>query len=731
MSRADWERRIACKVRHVLPGRVRLACPAVTALAGYERDIEGRLCELPAVRSAQVSKLAGSLLVHYDSAAISPEHIRRAAQAVVATYAPTLAKGRWRRDDAAQERQVQAESAEGQIRRLVGASLGLLYTWLRRPPAVAVGLLGRLLAPPAVAALALSGPIFRSGLRALRTDLRPNADTLTASAILAAVFTGQGGSALAIIWLIDLAELLTATTIRRTRGAIQDMLAVGQKRVRRLRPDGSEEQVPLERLRTGDRILVLTGEKISVDGLVEAGEAAVDQASLTGEFLPAYKAVGETVFAGTLVQGGRLTVRAEKVGDETAIARLVRLVEEASARQARVQGLADHLSARLIPLHFGLALLVWLGTRSPVRALSLLVIDYSCSLRLSTATALSATVYTAARHGVLIKGGHIVEELVRADTLLLDKTGTVTAGRARVDDVLPMQAGVNPVELICTAAAAEEGLPHPLAAGIVEKARELRGTIPQHTDSRVYLGRGVVTRVDGALVRVGSRQFMVENGVSVRAASSAAHRLAQSGAAVVYVARDREMLGLLAVRDPLRHHVREAVRRLRRLGVQTVHLLTGDAVDQARAVATQIQADHFQAGLLPEDKIRTVLQLQGEGRRVLMVGDGSNDAPALAYADVGVAMGARRTDVAMEAADVVLAGDDPRLLPEIVRLGQRMTRTVRQNFALALGVNSLGMALGAGGLLPLFWCAVLHNATTLAVVFNSARLLFHDLEREP
>jgi len=728
MRRADFRGGVTCTVLHALPGRVRLHCPALATLNGRSPEVEERLRQLPGVRDVRVTPLIGSALVHFDPRRSSCEQIRRATAAAVAAAAPGVAKRRRALPaDMAAERQVQEESAEGQLWRVVGASLVGLY-WLVRPAQVTPTLLRRLLAAPALTALALSATVFRSGLKALVRDRRPNADTLTSTAVLAAVLTGQGGSALAIVWLTELGELLTAATIRRTRSAIRDLLAVGQERVRRLRSDGSEEQVDLAVLQPGDRILVLAGEKISVDGVVEEGEAAVDQASLTGEFLPAYKTGRGGVLAGTVVQSGRLTIRAEKVGDETAVARLVKLVEEASARQTRVQGLADQLSARLLPAHFGLALLVYLATGNPSRALSLLVVDYSCSLRLSTATALAATVYTAARHGVLIKGGQILEELAQVDTLVLDKTGTVTAGAVRVTDVVPVRTGTNAAELVCAAAAAEESSPHPLAAGIVGKAHEIGGSIPRHHHSQIVLGRGVTTQTDGGLIQVGNRQFMAEAGVPLPAAEETARRLAESGAAVVYVARDGELLGLLGVRDPLRHHVREAVRRLRRLGVGEVHMLTGDTAEQARVVAARIDVDWVQAGLLPEDKISTVRQLQGQGRRVLMVGDGSNDAPALAAADVGVAVGAQRTDLAMEAADVVLASDDPLLLPAVVGLGRRMMGIVRQNFALAIGVNTLGIAMGAGGLLPVFWCAVLHNTTTLAVVLNSARLLLDDLE---
>jgi cation-transporting P-type ATPase C len=516
--------------------------------------------------------------------------------------------------------------------------------------------------------------------------------------------------------------------MRRTRKAIRDMLSVGEAVVWRLRDDDTEERVELNELSVGDRIAVRTGEKISVDGTVETGEAAVDQASITGEFMPLAKAANDDVYAGTIVKSGRIVVRARQVGDQTAVARIVHLVEEATHHKADVQGIADRVSAMLIPVNFLLAGVVYLVTRKASRALNMLIIDYSCGIRLSTATAFSAAICTAARNGILIKGSNYLEQLADADTLILDKTGTVTEGRPVVTSVIPADGRVSGRELLQLAAAAEESSTHPLAVAVVDKVRRSGLPVPAHTNTHVITARGVETQVADRQIRVGSRRFMEERGLDVRPMVESVQRLARSGESIVYVADEQGLLGILGVQDSLRENMKKTINRLRHMGIDDIILLTGDVEQHAEIVATRMSMDRFEAELLPDDKAEVVLKLQSHGTRVVMVGDGINDAPALAYADVGIAMGGTRTDIAMEAADITVTGDDPLMIPAVVHLANKTMQTVRQNFVTAIAVNSLGIVLSALGVLPVFWGAVLHNSCTVAVVLNSSRLLLHDVE---
>ncbi len=348
----------------------------------------------------------------------------------------------------------------------------LAYSQIRRKALTAPAtLLGRFLTLPAMTAVSLAVPIVRSGWNSMVRRGRPNADTLSATAILASILAGKAWSALTIIWLADIAELLTAYTMGRTQRAIRAMLSVGEDVVWRIRDDETEERVELAELAVGDRIMVHTGERISVDGLVETGEAAVDQASITGEFMPLRKTSGDPVYAGTIVKSGRIVVRAHKVGDQTAVARIIHLVEEAPHRKANIQSIADRVSAQLIPVNFLLAAAVYLVTRKASRALNMLIIDYSCGIRLSTATALSASICTAAHNGILIKGSNYLELLSEADTLIFDKTGTMTEGRPQVTSVIPANGRITGPALLQLAAAAEESSTHPLAVAVLDSVR--------------------------------------------------------------------------------------------------------------------------------------------------------------------------------------------------------------------------------------------------------------------
>jgi cation-transporting P-type ATPase C len=721
-----------CEIVHALPGRMRVRCRALGYLGLYAAEIGQRLHDLSPICRARVNILTQNVLVHYDHTQASAQDVLGLVELVIGSYSLTAYKAERaeRNRPTVNERRLQEGSLSDMAVRIGVTTATLVFYFFRRPaghgPAT---LAGRFLSVPSLTAASLAIPIFRSGLSSLATTFRPNADTLSATAILASIASGRGLSALTIIWLADIAELLTAYTMGRTRRAIRNMLSVGEETVWRLRDDDSEERVDLEELHAGDRIMVHAGEKISVDGVVESGEAAVDQASITGEYMPLRKAGGEGVFAGTVVKSGRLVIRAVKVGDQTAVARIVHMVEEATHRKANVQTIADRFSAQFIPVNFLLALIVYWVTGKSSRALGMLIIDYSCGVRLSTATALSASICTAARNGILIKGSNYLELLAEADTLIFDKTGTMTVGRPEVTSIIPLQAEVPAQAVLQYAGAAEETSTHPMAAAVVEKVRRNGWQIPAHQDTQVHTARGVQTKVAGRIIRVGSRRFMQENAIALDGAAEAVNRLVRAGENIVYVAGDNQLLGVLGIQDALRENMKKAINRLRYTGIDDIVLLTGDVEQHAEIIADRMTVDRYRAEAMPDDKAETVLKLQSKGTHVVMVGDGINDAPALAYADVGIAMGGTRTDIAMEAADITVTGDDPLMIPAVIHLAGRTMQTIRQNFAAAVGVNTLGIVLASIGVLPVFWGAVLHNSCTVAVVLNSSRLLFHDVER--
>lgn len=720
---------LLCEIVHDLPGRVRISCRALSYLGVQTKDISERLENLQEVTSVRVSIYTTNILIYYDPLLATSEQIRESTETIIASYSLVAYKAERKEkvESTVQERRLQEDSISELVTRVAVTTVSLIFAFFRGSTSPNLSLFRRFTTMPALTSLSLSGPIMKSGLESLRDNGRPNADTLSATAIIASLISGNDISALTIIWLADIAELLTAYTMDRTRNAIHNMLAVGEEFVWRVTDKGVEQKVPLEELQKGDRIMVHTGEKISVDGIIESGEASIDQASITGEFLPVRKVAGEPAFAGTVMRNGRVIIRAEKVGDQTAVARIIHMVEEAAYQKASIQAYADNFSASFIPVNFALAMIVYFVTKSPTRALNMLIIDYSCGVRLSTATALSASICTAARNGILIKGSNYIEMLSKSDTLILDKTGTITEGKAQVVSVVPFK-GYQEREVIELAAAAEETSTHPMAVAVMERVRRAGWKVPEHTETEVQIALGVQTQVGPDTVRVGSHRFMDKNSIDLLMAHDDVSRLVRRGENVIYVAQGNALVGVLGIQDNLRENMKKALNRLRYSGIDDIILLTGDVEQHAEIMASRMAMDRYEAEVLPEDKAETVLRLQSKGIHVVMVGDGVNDAPALAYADVGIAMGGTRTDVAMEAADITITGDEPLMIPAIIRLADKTMRVVRQNFGIAIGVNTLGLTLASLGVLPVFWGAVLHNATTVAVVLNSGRLLFHNIE---
>ncbi len=719
----------ACRTVHALPGRIRLRTRALTYLEKETKDIYWRLSEIEGVESVEVTPSSGSILMHYNSDLILEDALMESVEYVISTYSVTV----FREHKAelnrlpVSERRVESEPISEMVTRVVVTGVSILYAVIR-PKAIPMGLIGRLTSFNSLTALSLSVPILKNGFHSLITARRPNADTLSATSIIASLLAGKGMSALTVILLADLAELLTAYSMDRTRKAISDMLSIGEPYVWKKIGIDDSVRIPLAQLESGDEILVHTGEKISVDGQLVSGQALVDQSPITGEFMPVQKESGDAVFAGTLVKNGECVVRAEKVGDKTAAGRIIRLVEEASHNKADIQTFADKFSAQFIPVNFGLALLVWFITGSVDRALNMLIIDYSCGVRLSTATAISSSIASAAKQGVLVKGGNYIELLSSIDTVVLDKTGTVTKGKPDITSVYPLIPDFDERKVLELAAAAEERSSHPMAYAVISYAKRQGYKIPKHGELNTVLGRGVETSVGKLLIRVGNRRYMQECGVNVDEVHDILHRMARRGEQVLFVAGDEKLLGLIGVQDSLRDNMKKALNRLRNIGFDDIILLTGDVEQQAEVIAERIRVDSFLAEVLPENKSDAILKLQAQGIPVIMVGDGINDAPALAYSDVGISMGSTRTDIAMEAADITIIQDDPMYIPGIIKLSKKTMGIVRQNFATSIGVNSAGLILSALGLLPVFWGAVLHNATTVGVVLNSTRLLFHDME---
>ncbi len=717
VGNVNQEELMKSHVMHNLPGRLRLAASGLKYLKEQSGEIAAELVKLPGVRLARVTACTGGILLQYDGNVLDAHELAEQVDLVLARHAMTALRTRHSENN---EAPAEAPMTTARLAKRLAVNAGALVLGNTLFPAPLLGgVMANFSSLEAIASLGLSAPMAKSAWEGLRREHRPNADFLTVTSIVASLLLGNAHSALMILALSDLAELMTSYTIERTRSSIKKMLSADEGEAWKVMPDGKLERRPMNQIHAGDTIAVHTGEKISVDGKVVSGAAVVDQSPITGEFVPVEKREGDEVFAGTVVKSGNLRVQAAKVGDQTVISRIVGMVEASELKKAPIQRYADKFSNYLVPLNFLLCLSVWLVTRNPQKALKMLVIDYSCGIKLSTATAFSAAINTAVRQGVLIKGGTFIEQMSRANTVLLDKTGTITEGKPRIVSAVLLKDDMTLKDVLSYAMAAEETSTHPLAGAIMRYGRQLGAEPLPHADVVTEVSRGSRTRVGEKTVRVGNLEYMKENG-----ASAASPLPADTGMIPNYVSVDREIVAVLYAMDSPRENVRRAINSLRYDGVGDIELLTGDMESQARVVAEQVGADSYRAQLLPEQKAEAVLKLQVQGNGVVMVGDGINDAPALAYADVGISMGSKSTDIAMETSDVIINRDDPMMIPELRRLARATMRIVHQNFALVIAINSVGLILGAASGISVMMSALLHNSSTILVVANSLRLMF-------
>lgn len=717
-----------CEVVHKIRGRVRIKSKALKFLGRLVFEIEKQLEQVRYIRSAKISSITGTVVIYFDDVNVTDDNLIALIQNTLNVYLVEIYKNEKleKNKNIVIERKLQEESPEEIIKRMIAAGSLLVYNFFKKSTTPMVGVT-RILNANTLAVLSLAAPVIGNGIGSIIKNKRPNADTLSSSAIISSVLLGKEKTALTIMIMEEFAELLTVYTMKKTRGAIKDMLSVGENYVWKL-TDNNIQKVPIEEINKGDKIVVQTGEKISVDGIIVKGEAYIDQSSITGEYMPVTKKVGESVFAGTIIKNGNITIEAEKVGDERTVSRIIKLVEDANFNKAQIQNYADNFSAQLIPLNFLLAGIVYGATRNIQKAMSMLVIDYSCGIRLSTAAAFSAAINTAAKNGILIKGSNYIEEISKADTVIFDKTGTITEGRPSVQTLKILDKNIGENKVLAYAAAAEETSTHPLAAAILNEVRDRGIEIPTHTENKVVVARGIETTVDGKIVRVGSKKFMEENGISTENCNDEIKVILGRGEILIYISLDTHLIGLLGVTDPPRENIKKTINRLRGQGIDEIVLLTGDLEQQAQTIASRMSIDSYESELLPEDKARNILALQSRGSNVIMIGDGINDAPALSYANIGVALGSTRTDVAMEAADITITKDDPLLVPEVIGLSKKTVRTIKENFAMAIGINSFALVLGATGILPAIYSSVIHNMSTILVVGNSLKLLKYKLK---
>lgn len=560
-------------------------------------------------------------------------------------------------------------------------------------------------------------PLVKTGLLDLLCERKIGTEIFVTIATLVAMLGGETVAGAVLMVIILIAEFIAELNTDRARASIKALIG-SVPSVALFRSAAGERSVPVAELRIGDVVLVRAGEKMPVDGRVVAGQAAVNEASISGESLPMDKEVGAGVFAGTVVESGAIDVRTEKVGSETLFARIIALVEDAESHQAPVQKLADRVAAWLIPVVLVFLIGVYLYTRDVRTIVTLLIFTSPAELGLATPLVMIAAVARAARNGILIKGGLYLELLAKVDVVVFDKTGTLTANNPAVVRVLSLDADYPESELVRLAAAANRRSAHPLARAVVAHAASLRLDVPEPQQYEQIQARGVKATVGGRRLLVGNPALLADAGVPVSGSAF------KGGETPVHVAVDGRLVGVILIADEVRPEAREALAGLKASGVRRIVMLTGDNAATARAIADPLGVDEVHAELMPEGKVAVIADLQKQGHRVAMVGDGINDAPALARADVGIAMGSAGTQAALEAADIALMTDDLTRIAAARAIARRAYRTVQENLLVGVGVvHVLGITAALLGWIGPIEAAVIHLGPDVLVFLNSVKLL--------
>ena len=574
-------------------------------------------------------------------------------------------------------------------------------------------------------AIVLCGlPILKEAAVGLYTEFDIKADLLVSMALIASVIIGEIFAAGEVAFIMQIGAFLEESTVARARAGIEKLVRLTPRTARRL-TGGTEETIPAEAVGAGDVLRVLPGETVPVDGVILQGESSIDQSVVTGESMPVEKQPGDAVFSGTVNRFGAFDMRAEKRDSDSAIQRMIRLVQSADAGKARIVGLADRWATWIVVIALLAAAGGWCVTGEVIRAVTILVVFCPCALVLATPTAIMAAIGNATRHGILVREGDALERLAAVRRVMLDKTGTLTCGTPKVVAVEAVNGGMSETELFRLAAAAELRSEHPLGKAVVNSCREAHPDleIPQPDSFELFPGRGVAALAEGRRLLAGRPELLEHSGIAGPAAArEQAERHAAEGATVIHLAADGTFRGLIVLADTLRENAARAVAELRARSIRPT-LLTGDHRSAALHIAKAAGIDEVHSDCLPEEKLAIIDRCGKSGEPVCMIGDGINDAPALKKAFVGIAMGGIGSDIAVEAADIVLVDDDIRQLPFLLRLAKRTMGTIRWNLTFSMALNFAAILLAGMGVLNPVTGALVHNAGSVAVVLNSALLL--------
>lgn len=697
---------------HSLRGRVRLRIPALKTSSALTQGVERLLRDQPGVIEVSVSEWSASVTISYDPSRWTSERLR--------TWLSLLC-----RSEVASYKSAKEQTDAGQVSPSDEAGNELWYS----SAGIGVALLAEPLAAPLVPLLLLVSalPMLKRAQRSLSEDGKLNVDVLDASATSLLVVQGNFPMATFMVWLINVADWIRDLTMMRSKRAIEEILGYQHIEAWVVR-DGHKVRVKVEEVQLGETVVVYPGERIAVDGTVVSGKALVDQASLTGESVPVEKEEGGLVYAATVVREGKLYVRAERIGSETEAAQILRLVEAAPARETKIQNYAVKWANDLVPYSFAGGAFAGLVMAGGLQgAAAVLIIDYGTGIRIAAPTTVLSAMTKAIRNGILIKGGRHLESLAEVDAVVFDKTGTLTVGHPDLTEIVPVNSYTSD-EVLALAAAAELRLTHPVADAIVRAAEARHLSIPERVDSDYTLGLGVEAVVNDSTVLVGSPRFMTLRGVDLPPEVEAhIARMQELAVSPLCVAQNGSVIGVLSISDPLRPEARDVIQALRDRGIKHIVMLTGDHRDVAKRIAAELGITEFVAEVFPGDKSEAVQRLQRKGFKVAVVGDGINDSPMLAYADVGIAVEGG-TEAARETAPVVLLHGGLWKIPIAIDIGRETVDLIRQNWRIISIPNTIALGLACVGLLGPIGATLLSNGSAIVATMNGLRPI---MEQEP
>ena len=689
---------------HELPGRIRLRCGQYTFLASEASKIADALMKQQGVISVEVYHKTGSILIQYAGN--------------VRSHILYIVKSLNKKD---------LSCSHTETIPVISSKKRIFQDYFIK--IVGNMLIRKFLLPPPISTFLITvkaGGFIRKGLHSLLCKRQIDVSVLDAAAIGISIAQRSYGTAGSIMFLLSLGELLEDWTREKSKENLAHSLALNIDTVW-VEKNGMEISVSMDQVAIGDHVVIRTGTIIPVDGVILKGEAMINQAAMTGESLPVRRVSGNRVYAGTVIEEGSIVVRTDAIENETRIQKILTMIDESESLKAGVQSRAERLADSIVPFSFFTSGLIYLLTRNPAKALSVLLVDYSCAIKLATPLAILSAMSEASRHKVLVKGGKFLEAIADADTIVFDKTGTLTVATPQVNQVIPFDEFTRE-QVLRTAACLEEHFPHSVAKAVVQKAYE-EGVLhmEEHTQVDYVVAHGISSHLHGEKVRIGSAHFIFED-EGIIATEEQKRRIDQVAAnsSVLYLAVGERLAGLLCIDDPIRPEAKDVIAKLRKQGINTMVMLTGNGTRVARTVSEKLGLDTYFAEVLPEDKANYIQLLREKGHVVMMVGDGVNDSPALAAANVGIAM-KNGSDIAREVSDVTLLSADLDELVTVRILSSRVMKRVKFSYNSILLFNTLLLGLSLGGWITPGSSALYHNLSTLAFSMNSLRPLLKDI----